>query len=459
MWDIKELEEQRRQLVARATAIIQMSSEAGRSTLTPEDQAEFDSIQGEGGKIDQLDANIKRLKGLEARQAQIATQQFVTGNTEIQRNGTRQEADIFAAVRVPAAHMPRNPLKAFTGENAIKAAYITGMWALATIYKRKDALAFMQDIGLGHNCVVQSAMTVGENEKGGFLVPDITEATIIRNVQTFGVLRQYVGRVWPLNSGSLSVPKHGTGFTWSWVGERQTIPESDLTLGRVNLVAKKGGVLGRISSELFEDSIVALGDYIATEIAWAKARAEDDAAFNGNGDLAYGGIVGLRSALQAGCISTAEANDNTLSELTALPIHDCMGKVQMYPNMDLAWYMHSSVWENGFKRLAFALGEPTHWMQGIGPMFLGYPVRFTQIMPSGGPLTDLASTIIAYFGDLSKTIAMGEARGLQIVGDTSVFFATDEVAVRGTTRLDIQVHETGTASACGSMSALRLNTA
>jgi HK97 family phage major capsid protein len=278
-------------------------------------------------------------------------------------------------------------------------------------------------------------------------------------VQSFGVFRQNVGRVWPLRNGSLSVPKHGSGFTWNWVGETSALTASDATLQRINLVAKKGGVLGRISSELFEDSIVSLGDYIATEIAFAKAYAEDDAGFNGDGTQAYGGIVGLENRLAAGAICTAEANDNTLAELTVAPIHEAMGKLPEYPGIMPAWYMHKTVWENGFKRLAFANGDPSHYQAGMAPTFMGYPVRFAQVMPSGGPATDLASTIVAYFGDLSQAVAMGDSRGLTIVGDSSVYFTTDEIAIKGTCRLDINVHDIGDANNAGAMVAVKMNSA
>jgi HK97 family phage major capsid protein len=77
------------------------------------------------------------------------------------------------------------------------------------------------------------------------------------------------------------------------------------------------------------------------------------------------------------------------------------------------------------------------------PLFLGYPVNFTQVMPR----TDAASQIAAILGDLSMGTVMGDKRQRTLFTDPYSLSANDQIAVRGTERVDIIVHDVGNASA------------
>ena len=78
-------------------------------------------------------------------------------------------------------------------------------------------------------------------------------------------------------------------------------------------------------------------------------------------------------------------------------------------------------------------------------MFLGYPVVFSQVMNS--TLTAQTSTNgLCYFGDLRQAAMFGDRRGLSIAVSNDRYFELDQLAIRGTERYDIAVHETGDAS-------------
>lgn len=453
MRTLAQLRESRAEVEAKMQAIVAVAKEENRE-LTPEEADEIDSINADGGQLAELDKLIARAEKIEARSMQIARDRFNAGNFQ---GGFHVSGGAPNKINVPYKDKARAPLKAFKGETAEADAYVAGHWALATLRGNEDSQKWLADHGMD----IRAAMSTKENQKGGYLVPEVLEATIITLVEQWGVFRSNIGNIWSLKNGNRSVPKHGSDFTWYWVGESEAGTASDVTQELVKLEAKKGMVLGRVSSELFEDSIVSVGDYIAQSIARAKAYAEDQAGFNGDGGTSYGHIVGLKNALAAGAVATAEANDNTLAELTAAPIHEAMGKLASYPDIMPKWYMHKSVWENAFKRLAFAAGgvTATEYAAGMQPVFMGYPVQFVNVLPSGGPATDLASTKVAYFGDLAMTAAMGEARGLTFAADSSVYFTSDDIAIRGTCRLDINVHERGDSSTAGSMVAIAMNTA
>ena len=73
--------------------------------------------------------------------------------------------------------------------------------------------------------------------------------------------------------------------------------------------------------------------------------------------------------------------------------------------------------------------------------FMGYPVTFTQVLPS--TTGTLASTIVAYFGDLSLAATLGVRRGVSTAVSTERYFDEDMIGVRCTERIAINVHERG----------------
>jgi HK97 family phage major capsid protein len=82
--------------------------------------------------------------------------------------------------------------------------------------------------------------------------------------------------------------------------------------------------------------------------------------------------------------------------------------------------------------------------------FLGYPVVFVEVMNK--TLTDQASTEgLVYFGNIRQGVKFGDRRGVTLDVSREVRFLTQQIAVLGTERLDIVVHEKGTASECGSI--------
>ena len=56
---------------------------------------------------------------------------------------------------------------------------------------------------------------------------------------------------------------------------------------------------------------------------------------------------------------------------------------------------------------------------------------------------------LAYLGDLRLAATMGTRRGIEIAVDPSRYFEFDQLAIRGTQRFDLNVHEKGTASVAG----------
>lgn len=73
------------------------------------------------------------------------------------------------------------------------------------------------------------------------------------------------------------------------------------------------------------------------------------------------------------------------------------------------------------------------------PVFLGFPVEFTQVLPSASA----ADTIGAVFGNLRKGAVFGDRRQLTFKQSDQFKFDEDVLAMLTTRRYDIQVHGAG----------------
>jgi HK97 family phage major capsid protein len=335
--------------------------------------------------------------------------------------------------------------------DAVEKAFRFGNWIAACRGNRK-ALNFCEAKGInvkGH--------TEGVNSAGGYLVPEEFETDLITLREQFGVFRQRA-RIRPMGSDTLRVPRRSNGLTAYFVGEATAGTESTQTFESVLLVAKKMQVLATVSNELNEDAFVNLDD-LAGEISYAFAKKEDECGFIGDGTSTYGGIQGVCDVLSNGTtgVQYYDAGLTTATDIGIADIHAVMALLPQYADSpNCAWYMHKSTWHAGFEKELVALGgtSGSEVVSGYGktPSFLGYPVIFSQAMPSG---TYNADDIVAIFGDLSLAASMGDRRSTSIEFSTEAYvngvsvFETDQLAVRGTERFDINVHDTGDATTSG----------
>jgi HK97 family phage major capsid protein len=292
------------------------------------------------------------------------------------------------------------------------------------------------------------------NTAGGFLVPEFYETSIIRIVEEFGVFRRN-SYDYPMGSDVVSVPRRNAGLTVYYTAENTAITASDMSFNQVQLVAKKPSILTQISSELNEDEVVGLASLLTQEFGLALATAEDQAGFNGDGTSTFGGILGLKNALAAGSIHDAVSGTNAFSNIDLADFNKCKGKLPLYAGARNKWYISKQGFATSMELLASALGGATSvtLSEGLKPMFLGDPVEFVQVLPTAD---SQASTIVAYYGDLAMATTMGVRRAMRIDSDSSVYFASDSIAVRCTERFDIVCHSPGTASVCGPIVALKL---
>ena len=365
----------------------------------------------------------------------------------------RKAASVAARMSAPAIARPKvwGSLKNFKSDDrgdAVEKALRFGHWLLASKGNRKS-LAFCDRHG-----IEVKAHTEGVNSAGGFLVPDEFETELISLRERFGVFRREA-RVRPMSSDTLRVPRRSATLSASFVGEATAGTESTQTFESVLLVAKKAMVLTTVSNELNEDAFVNLADDVAGEIAYAFAKKEDECGFIGTGTSTYGGIRGVVDIIENGTAAVQyydSALSSSFADLSLDNIGAFMGLLPAYADTPNAkFYMHKAVWHGAFEAALTSAGGTSarEIKEGYAgqPTLFGYPVVFTQVMRS----SYTADKIVALFGDLTLAASFGDRRQTTIqISDSALnAFEQDELAIRGTERFDINVHDAGDSSTTG----------
>lgn len=456
---VKALREKIASLMDHVQAIMDVANKDERD-LTDEEKREIDGIMGSGkkgeadfraGQIHALEADLARAEAIENRQAELARQRshappVPSGGLDDPPDS--EPAPLARRVTIPTQCRYRHgALRAFTGPDAEREAYVAGTWFAATLFRHDRSRELCS--GWGLDTRFHGALAGNDNSLGGFLVPTEVERAVVNLREEYGVFRRYA-RVVPMSSDTRDQPVRSSGLTAYFVGENAEITASDKEWTNAKLVAKKLGALCKYSSELSEDAIISIGDDLAAEIAYAFAVKEDACGFLGDGTSTYGGIVGLASALAAGSVYTGITGNTAFSTLDLADFESMLGKLPAYPGIQPAWFISKAGWAASMLRLADAAGGNTAAMLQDGstkPMFLGYPVVWCQGLNS--TLTAQTSTRLFYFGDLRMGALMGSRRGLSIMLSDQRYFEYDQIGIKGTERFDITIHGIGTSTAPG----------
>lgn len=459
--NLKQMLEELEKLNRRISEIAAKGADA-----TPEEVAEANEADK---KADALEAQIKdaqkastvfaKAKRREAWLNDPATDPVVaSGKDEI------VEAHSLKHIVVPAA-AKRTRVTSFKSDefgSATQKAYAFGKFILGALLGDEDSRDWCKDNGIAIIKVRDtepgrktSLHSEGVNSVGGVLVPPEFENDLIDLREKYGVFRQYAHNT-TMRSDTKNQPRRTQGLTAYFVGEGQTITDSTKGWDQVGLTAKKLAVLAFYSSELDEDSIIELGNDFAKEIAYAFAKKEDQCGFLGDGTSTYGRITGVAKKLLAVDNTIANikglvvASGNAFSEFTLADFNNVVGALPEYADdsADVAWYCHRTFYFDVMVKLMMAAGGVTAAEIAMGRRekeFMGYPVRITQTMPK----TDANSQISCLFGNLDLAALYGDRRQTTIALSTDLKFAEDQIAIRGTERFDINVHDVGDTTDAG----------
>ncbi len=332
-----------------------------------------------------------------------------------------------------------------------------GMWG-SEEQARRAGMFLMASLGFGFareackaDGIELRAMAEDTGAGGGFLVPEDFVASIIRNVEEYGVLWRNAMIV-PMSRDNQTWPKRSGGLTVYYPGEGILPTASDLKIDQVRLQARKYMTLTYLSSELDEDAAIAVAELLGDEIALAFALAVDTNGFNGNGTSTYARTNGLLNAVGSAGVATGASGQTTYAAVGYNIFAQAVGKLPTWAAMNARWYMNFSVLWAQLGRTNSSTGELLLKEVVLGgqriPAFLGMPVEITQVLPatSAGSQT---GTKFAVVGDLRRSVMIGNRRQLDVGKSDQYKFGEDQITVRSRARLDVQVAEPGDASKVG----------
>lgn len=374
--------------------------------------------------------------------------------------------------KVPARALrvgtPRNFMGTVDGMKAEERAYRFGMWAMAKLAQdipgRYNFASAKQFVNNYMGDVLNTAHGENDGTTGGnVLVPEEFSADLIILRERYGVVRRLFGRE-AMTGDIKHIPKRLTGLTAYFVSENAAATESNMTWQDVELIAKDLVCLSRMSAQLSMDAVISVGDTLAGEMSYAFSNKEDLCGFTGNGTSTYAGIQGCTSALDdtdgAGTDSLGkviQTTGNTWGAMVLADFNKVVGQLPQFADTpNTCWVCHKTFYAQIMQKLEAAAGGNSINEIAMGdrrprPLFLGYPVEFSQVMPSvtatSGVMVLLGDfSLGAVFGDRAQTsIAFSEHAS---VNSESVF-ERNQIAIRGTERFDVVVHGCGTASLTG----------
>jgi len=269
---------------------------------------------------------------------------------------------------------------------------------------------------------IRNALQIGTDSEGGYLVPDEFERILVTALEEENIIRT-LAHVITSSSGDKKIPVVASNGAASWVDEGAAIPESDDTLGQVNLGAHKLATMLKISEELLNDSAFNLEQYAAKEFGRRIGRAEEQAFITGNGT---GRPTGFLTSAQVG-VTAASAAAVTLDEI--IDLYHSLRE----PYRRNAVFIVNDMTVKAIRKLKDSTGvylwQPS--MTANTPdTILGRPVKTSSFMPAIA-----AGTKSVAFGDFSYFwIADRQGRAFKRLNE--LYAANGQVGFLGSQRVD-----------------------
>jgi HK97 family phage major capsid protein len=273
-------------------------------------------------------------------------------------------------------------------------------------------------------------------------IPTVWGSEVVELVSAYGAARKW-GTVFPLGAGVVKLPQLGTDTAFGLISASASVTAKSPTIVFVTFTPEKYGGLVTLPSEIDEDSVVAMGQFLARYCARQMAKAEDTLFWIGNGST-HGDPEGLtvstitNSKVVQQASTKTKYSDATLANLRAIRA------VVDAPVLGMAAYYLHPTFEQHLAGLNTA-GDKPYIANGInGASLDGFPIRWVDVMPAYSTGAN-ASKVFALFGDPSYQY-LGVRKGLEIATSREAGFATDEILVRALARFTIGLMATGAVS-------------
>ena len=336
-------------------------------------------------------------------------------------------------------------------------AYRIGMW-----FKAKSGDTHARQWCADHGVEVRAL--AGGSGAGSNFVPDILSSTVLRLVDQYSAFAQNATSV-AMPSDVVLFPKRTAGVSGGWISENSAITPADPNATQVTVTAKKLGAAVVVSSELLQDSIVSIADWVAAELALGIANAVEAAAWLGNPSNAPG-VGGLVTSYAGGLLKTTTSGQTTTNdyaaslvtaagdapeEVTKANLLAMMAKVPQHSRAGAKWFCSPYFFATCMQALDLNQGGSVGLSAGMGMTFLGSPVVFTDQLPGS---EDATGKVMALYGDMANSSIYGSRMGLEIQSSDQVNFLSDQTVIRAIARVGLSHHTIGSDTVAGPVIAL-----
>jgi HK97 family phage major capsid protein len=301
--------------------------------------------------------------------------------------------------------------------------------ALCPVPNQRDALTHFARNTL--NLTTRTALSTTD-----IPLPDQYGSEIRELISDFGVVRRRMAP-YPIGMGTARPARMGTRVAFGSIAMSAAFPEKSPTLGFASLESHKIGGIVRLPREIDEQSIVAMGQFLARYGAVEFARAEDTWGFLADGSPGYEQVKGIvavadeNEATLSLATGKTKPSDVTLDDFRSLRL--LVNKAAM--NGRLSAYYLDTTWEARLAALRTEADPNVYMRLPDGSAILdGYPVVWTDVLEPYS--TDaVPNKPVAVFGALSFWW-MGEHGSPRIDTSEHVWFANDQLAVRFIEEID-----------------------
>ncbi len=301
--------------------------------------------------------------------------------------------------------------------------------ALASQSAQRDALVGFARESLG--VTAKAALTTSD-----IPLPIEYGGEIRELISDFGVVRRRMFP-YPIGLGTSRPARMGTRPAFSAIAMSAAFSEKSPTLSFASLESHKIGGVVRLPREIDEQSIVAMGQFLARYGAVEFARAEDNWGFLADGSATYDSVKGILQVARDNsktvvlAATKTKPSDAVLADFRALRTK--VNKAAL--NGRLSSYYLDSTWETQLPTFRTAAEPNVYQRLSDGSALLdGYPIVWTDVLTPYGT-SAAADSPLAVFGALSFWW-MGEHGSPRIDTSEHVWFANDQLAVRFIEEID-----------------------
>lgn len=266
------------------------------------------------------------------------------------------------------------------------------------------------------------ALSASDMEAGGVVLGVETHNTFVNALRDRSVVRRLGARSVRMPTGEQKTPKVTSGAQFSYVGENENAPASEVTLGSLTMSMKKLVALVPVSASLTRYSPAMAEPLVREELLQGASAVEDVRFLRGQG--VEFGPRGMRYRAPAGNVIAANGTVNLANVVDDLEAAMAAVEDEKVPMLRPGWAMAPRT-----RRFLATLRDGNGWafkdeLVDGGTLF-GWPVGVTTGIPTnlggGGDESEV------YFADFSQ-LAIGDALFTVDVAKGAAYF--EEGALR-----------------------------